>query len=156
MFRMPLKSQARPELKNTNHRNSRSASKTPRDGGTWFSWVVPCLPTWYVNLASVNSSRNPTNTILRSPTRRTCGYLSRSGRNRAHALWQNSARDKRLYRWISFSVSIRFLLPRTLSSALSASCACPVSSMISLPSPPCRYPSHQSVVSVSLPPLYCA
>lgn len=36
-------------------------------------------------------------TPIRLPTRTTCGYPSRSGRNKALVPWQNLARDKLLY-----------------------------------------------------------
>lgn len=42
--------------------------------------------------------------IYRSPTRTTCGYPSKSGRNRAPARWPSSALDKRLY-LVRFSFS---------------------------------------------------
>lgn len=31
---------------NLSRRNSKCASKIPPDGDTWFSWAVPCSPTW--------------------------------------------------------------------------------------------------------------
>lgn len=52
------------------------------------------------NLVSFFLHRVPqvrANPKSRSPTRTTCGYPSRSGRNKARAPWQNSAHDKRLY-----------------------------------------------------------
>lgn len=88
--------------------------------------------------------------ISRSPTRTTCGYPNRSGRNRAPARWPSSARDKRLYLAARFSF-LRF--SRTTSALLQAVFTrffCVVSPL------PALSISFHPVVAVSLFPLYCA
>lgn len=79
--------------------------------------------------------------VIRLPTRTTCGYPNRSGRNRARVLWQNLVRGKsnvlrRLFYGLLSLLFFRLVLLRTLPHYLQAVLPC------FFHDPLCRYPSH--------------
>lgn len=111
----------------SNSRNSKSASKTPREEDTWSSSVEPssrtlCVYQIYPTVSPFSlhfpvpyspiNTDHPTNPNYRWPTKKACGSRRPSGKSKAPACSRSSVRDSRALSLSSLVVLLTIPAPR--------------------------------------------